>query len=216
MCLDKGLHEEDSDDDENNPCFILWLISLQPFINTSFWNTLSLPTWNFISDVYTEKKDIQFTLYEKSTSDDPVTPISLSTDLFIDDSFESSVPADLSFHDVDYLDSFLGNMSSSDISFDNIISPAINWNKYLDPNVDEDDLIEDDLLIDEFLSTMYTECSLPLVPSTFSYPSSPVLVFYDNTSLIFLSNSDDELSDSNDESFFLPFDNETLTYYKTE
>uniref|UniRef100_U9TJU7 Uncharacterized protein n=1 Tax=Rhizophagus irregularis (strain DAOM 181602 / DAOM 197198 / MUCL 43194) TaxID=747089 RepID=U9TJU7_RHIID len=87
-------------------------------------------------------------------------------------------------------------MSSSDISFDNIISPAINWNKYLDPNVDEDDLIEDDLLIDEFLSTMYTECSLPLVPSTFSYPSSPVLVFYDNTTNMRYSSLADMLSSS--------------------
>ncbi|CAB4400837.1 unnamed protein product [Rhizophagus irregularis] len=80
MCLNKSLHEEDSDDHEDDPCLILQLISLQvqyshnlsyvrkyllfhraryePFINTFFWNTLSSPTRKFISDVYTEKKDI--------------------------------------------------------------------------------------------------------------------------------------------------------------
>ncbi|CAB4397655.1 unnamed protein product [Rhizophagus irregularis] len=161
MRLDKGLHEEDSDDDDDDPCLILQLISLQIqysqdlpyvrkyllfhrthyelFINIPFWNTLSLPTRKFISDVYAEKKNIQFTPYERSTSNYPVTPISLSTDLFVDDSFESLVPADLNSHDID---SSLKNMGSSDISFGDIISLAINWNNYLDPNVDDDELIK--------------------------------------------------------------------------
>ena len=78
MRLDKGLHEEDSDNDENDPVLILQLISLdveqnndlpyvrkyllfhraryEPYINTPFWKTLSLPTQNFISEVYAKKK----------------------------------------------------------------------------------------------------------------------------------------------------------------
>ncbi|EXX51288.1 hypothetical protein GLOIN_2v1762631 [Rhizophagus irregularis DAOM 181602=DAOM 197198] len=143
MCLNKGLHEEDSDNDEDDPCLILQLISLQvqyshnlpyirkyllfhraryePFINTPFWNTLSSFTQKFISDVYAKKKDIQFTSYERSTSDYPITPISSSTDLFVDNSFKSLVPADLNSHNVDYLDSSLENMGSSDIFFGDII-----------------------------------------------------------------------------------------------
>ncbi|CAB5295577.1 unnamed protein product [Rhizophagus irregularis] len=98
----------------------------------------------------------------------------------------------------------------------NIISLAINWNNYLDPNVDEDELIEDDLRIDEFMDTMYAAFGLPLVPSTLFHPSSPILASYDDTSLIFLSDSNDELSDFDDESSFLSFDDETLMYYETE
>ncbi|PKK61613.1 hypothetical protein RhiirC2_718297 [Rhizophagus irregularis] len=116
----------------------------------------------------------------------------------------------------DHLDSFLENMSSSDIFFGDIISLAINWNNYLDPNVDEDELIENDLRIDEFMDTMYAAFGLPLVLSTLSRPSSPVLVSYDDISLIFLSDSDDELSDFDDESSFLSFDDKTLMYYETE
>ncbi|CAB4400836.1 unnamed protein product [Rhizophagus irregularis] len=107
-------------------------------------------------------------------------------------------------------------MSSSDIFFGDIISLAINWNNYLDPNVDEDELIENDLRIDEFMDTMYAAFGLPLVLSTLSRPSSPVLVSYDDISLIFLSDSDDELSDFDDESSFLSFDDKTLMYYETE
>ncbi|CAG8711779.1 hypothetical protein GLOIN_2v1814676 [Rhizophagus irregularis DAOM 181602=DAOM 197198] len=218
MCLNKGLHEEDSDNDEDDPCLILQLISLQvqyshnlpyirkyllfhraryePFINTPFWNTLSSFTQKFISDVYAKKKDIQFTSYERSTSDYPITPISSSTDLFVDNSFKSLVPADLNSHNVDYLDSSLENMGSSDIFFD--------------------ELIEDDLRIDEFMGIMYAAFGLPLVPSTLFRPSSPILASYDDTSLIFLSDSNDELSDFDDESSFLSFDDETLMYYETE
>ncbi|CAG8769296.1 uncharacterized protein OCT59_021842 [Rhizophagus irregularis] len=238
MRFNKGLHEEDFDDDKDDPCLNLQLISLQvqynndlpyvrkyllfhrvryePFINTPFWNTLPLPTQNFIYKAYTEKKDIQFTPYERLTSDYPVTPISPSTDLFIDDSFENPLPTDLSSHDVDHLDNSFENMGFSDNFLGNIISPAINWNNYLDPNVDEDKLIEDDLKIDEFMDKMYAACDLSPVSSTVSHPSSPVLATYDNMSLIFLSDLDNEFSDSDDESSFLPFDNETLTYYKTE
>ncbi|CAB4384505.1 unnamed protein product [Rhizophagus irregularis] len=107
-------------------------------------------------------------------------------------------------------------MGFSDNFLGDIISPAINWNNYLDPNVDEDELIEDDLKIDEFIGKMYAACGLPLVSSTVSRHSSPILTTYDNTSLIFLSDSDNEFSDSDDESSFLPFDDETLTYYETE
>jgi hypothetical protein len=38
----------------------------------------------------------------------------------------------------------------------------------------------------------------------------------DNTSLVFLSDSDDEPMDSDDESSFLPFDDETLDYHAFE
>ncbi|CAB4397050.1 unnamed protein product [Rhizophagus irregularis] len=176
MRLDKGLHEEDSDDNEDDPCLILQLISLQ---------------------------DIQFTPYERSTSDYPVTPISPSIALFVDDSLESPLPADLSSHD-------------HSPHFSDIISSINNWNKYLDPNVDEDELIEDDLRMNEFMGKMYAAFGLPPVLSTISRPSSPILVTYDNMSLIFLSDSDDEPLDSDDESSFLPFDDETLLYHETE
>ncbi|CAB4431452.1 unnamed protein product [Rhizophagus irregularis] len=172
MRLDKGLHEEDSDDDENDPILILQLISLQvkyntdlpyvrkyllfhraryePYINTPFWNTLSLPTRNFISEVYVGKKDIQFTPCERSTTDYPVTLISPSLDPHIDELFESSLSDNLSSRVVDHL-SPLGNVVS-----------------------------------------------------------------YDNTSLIFVSDSDDDLMDSDDESSFLSFDEETFDYYEAE
>ncbi|PKK58063.1 hypothetical protein RhiirC2_796923 [Rhizophagus irregularis] len=175
-----------------------------------------LPTWNFISEVFTEKKDIQFIPYERLTSDYPVTPISPSTDLFVDNSFESPVPADLSSYDVDHLNSSHDNTGYSVISFDETISLSINWNKYLDPNVDKDELIEDDLRMDEYLGTLYAACGLPPVSSTLSCLFSPILASYDNTSLIFLSDSDDEFSDSDDESSFLLFDDETLAFHETE
>ncbi|CAB4397656.1 unnamed protein product [Rhizophagus irregularis] len=63
---------------------------------------------------------------------------------------------------------------------------------------------------------MYTAFSFPSVPSTVSHPSFPVLATYNNTSLIFLSDLDDKFSDSDDESSFLSFDDETLMYYETE
>ncbi|CAB4418134.1 unnamed protein product [Rhizophagus irregularis] len=238
MRLDEGLHEEDSDNDENDPVLILRLISLrvqynndlpyvrkyllfhqaryEPYINTPFWNTLSLPTQNFISKVYSEKKDIQFTPYKRSTTNYPVIPISSSLDSLVDDLFESSLPADLSSHDVDHLDSSHENAGSSDIFSSDIVSPAINWDTYLDPDVDEADSIEEDRLMDEFMERLYAECSLPPVSSYFSRSPSPVPVFLDNTSLVFLSDSDDELMDLDDDSLFLAFDEETLTYYETE
>ncbi|CAG8735275.1 6563_t:CDS:1, partial [Rhizophagus irregularis] len=51
-------------------------------------------------------------------------------------------------------------MGSSDNFFSDIISLAINWNNYLDPNVDEDELIEDGLRMDEFMGTMYAAFGL--------------------------------------------------------
>ncbi|GBC18659.2 hypothetical protein GLOIN_2v1762475 [Rhizophagus irregularis DAOM 181602=DAOM 197198] len=199
-----GLHEEDFNDDEDDPCLILQLISLQVQYN------------NDLSYYILKKKDIQLTPYERSTSDYPVTPISLSTNLFVDDLFENPVPANLSSHDVDHLDSSLENLGFSDITFDDIISLTINWNNYLDPNADEDDLIEDDLRMDEFMGTMYAAFGLLLVSSATSRSSSPVLVTYDAMSLMFLSDSDDEFSNSDDDFSFLPFDKETFLYYETE
>ncbi|CAG8585690.1 4547_t:CDS:2, partial [Rhizophagus irregularis] len=214
MHLDKGLHEEDSDDDKDDPCLIFWLISLQVQYNNDLPYVRKYLL--FHRALYTEKMDIQFTLYERSTSDYPVTPISPSTALFVDHSFESPLPANLSSHDVNHLDSSLENTGSSDNFFGDIITPTINWNNYLDPNVNEDELIEDDLKMDEFLDSVYAAFGLPSVLSTISSSSFSVLVSYDDTSLIFLSDSDDEFSDSDDESSFLPFDDETLLYYETE
>ncbi|CAB4426050.1 unnamed protein product [Rhizophagus irregularis] len=59
--------------------------------------------------------------------------------------------------------------------------------------------------------------SFPITsPSTdFSVSSCPSNVV-DNTTLVFLSDSDDELVDSDDESLFLPFDENTFNYHKTE
>ncbi|CAB4414859.1 unnamed protein product [Rhizophagus irregularis] len=212
MRLDKSLHEDDSDDDENDPDLILILISsyveynndlpyvrkyllfhqarYEPYINTPFWNTLPLPTQKFISEVYAKKKDIHPSL-----------------DPHIDELFESSHPDDLSSRVVDHFSS----LENTGIS-----APMKIRKKWYELDEDEEFLSEDDKEMDEFMGQMYAACGLPPISSYSSRSPSPVLVFYDNTSLVFLSNSDDNLMDSDDESSFLPFDDETLDYHGTE
>ncbi|CAB4431875.1 unnamed protein product [Rhizophagus irregularis] len=230
MRLDKGLHEDDSDDDENDPELMLILVDcafthnndlpyvrkyllfhrarFEPFINTPFWfKTLSLPARNFISEVYTENVDIQFTPCERSTSDYPVTPISPSLDSPIDDLFERSFPDDLSSRVVDHFSS-LENAGISTLT-----SIRKQW---YEKDFDDEFLSEDDKNMDEFMGQMYAACGLPPISSCSSRSLSPVPVSYDNTSLIFLSDSDDDLMDSDDDSSFLPFDEETYTYHVTE
>ncbi|CAB4427261.1 unnamed protein product [Rhizophagus irregularis] len=268
MRLDKGLygHEEDSDDDENDPILILRFISLQvetnkdlpyvrayllfhraryePYINTPFWNTLSLPARNFISDVYVDKKDIQFTPCERSTTDYPVTPISPSLDSHVDELFESSLSADPnSFDTYDHDD--LGSPENDDHSFP-FFDPGVDetfrseMKKFVDNNLPpppDDDYYDSDGNFDvdkysqyeESLEAYYDECDV-VQEAAYAYVSSllnissvtensvstcsPIIV--DNTTLMYLSDSDDELMDSDDESTFLPFDDETLKYHETE
>ncbi|PKY60505.1 hypothetical protein RhiirA4_484293, partial [Rhizophagus irregularis] len=77
-----------------------------------------------------------------------------------------------------------------------LISPS------LDPHIDE--LFESSL--SDNLSSRVVDHLSPLGN----------VVSYDNTSLIFVSDSDDDLMDSDDESSFLSFDEETFDYYEAE
>ncbi|EXX71850.1 uncharacterized protein OCT59_003239 [Rhizophagus irregularis] len=137
--------------------------------------------------------DIQFALCERSTIDYPVSQISLSVDSPIDELFESSLPADLSFPDYDDL-----SYSSSDLSSDNGTRLTLDMFSRNQVLPSPDDYYYD---IDGFTGFPISSC--------------PLNVMY-NTTLTFLSNSDDELVDLDDESLFLSFDEETFTYHETE
>ncbi|CAB4426067.1 unnamed protein product [Rhizophagus irregularis] len=161
--------------------------------------------------------DIQFTPCERSTTDYPVTPISPSVDSPIDDLFESSLPADLSSCEND--DHFLSSPGTppppaedyydSDRNFD--MNMYLVYQKSMEAYLDYIEAIEEDAynaasFVSSSNSPSFTEFS---VPSRFSG-------VVNNTTLVFLSDSDDESVDSDDESSFLIFDEETFTYYETE
>jgi hypothetical protein len=135
-----------------------------PFINTPFWNTLSLSTQNFISEVYTEKKDIQFTFCERSTADYPVTPISPSLDSPINDLFENSLSVD---SDSFNFDDHKGSFSESDqfddathakieLCLQNMPSPLVDMEKYC--NLYEDFSFNDYMRDQAIMDAYYEQC----------------------------------------------------------